>query len=327
MRDDKTPGLAIGIVKDGRLVYARGFGVMKLGEAEQPVTPETIFHMASVTKPFVGTAVMQLVEQGRVDLDSPVTKYLPYFELKDDRFASITVRHLLTHTSGMPDVDDYRWDKPEYDAGSLERHVRSLRDKPLLWAPGTKFAYSNLGYEVLGDLVAKASGKSFEDFVEANILAPLNMTSSTLLVTKADPARIAPGYTTDEHGQATPVAHYPYNRCHTPSSNLHSNVADMAKWVAANLNRGELNGGRILKSSTFDEVWSQSKLFRVGISWFFDDRDGQQVVWHDGDDTGFQTLVKLLPARGIGVIVMANSDEASVMEIGDKAFRSALGKK
>ena len=242
---------------------------------------------------------MQLVEQGRLELDSPVAKYLPYFELNDKRFASITVRHLLTHTSGMPDVEDYHWDKPEYDDGSLERHVRSLRERSLLWAPGTKFAYSNLGYEVLGDLVAKVSGKSFEDYVEANILVPLDMTSSTLLLTKTDPARLATGHTRDEHGQAMPVACYPYNRRHTPSSNLHSNVADMAKWAAANMNRGEFDGHRILRTSSFDEIWSESKLFRVGISWFFDDHDGQQVVWHNGSDTGFQTLVKLLPRAAL----------------------------
>jgi CubicO group peptidase (beta-lactamase class C family) len=110
LREQKIPGVAVGIVEDGRLVYARGFGVMKVGDTSKPVTPETLFHIASVTKPFVATAVMQLVEQDKVDLNAHVTKYLPYFRLKDPRFRFITVRQMLTHTSGMPDVEDYLWD-------------------------------------------------------------------------------------------------------------------------------------------------------------------------------------------------------------------------
>src|SRR5262249_46283807 len=160
------------------------------------------------------------------DLDAPVTRYVPYFRLKDPRYADITVRHMVTHTSGMPDVKDYLWNKPEYDEGALERYVRSLDDKTLLWPPGQKFRYSNMAFEVLGDLVAKVSGMSFEDYVEANILKPVGMKSSTLLYKRADPAKLAAGYTR-RGGSVVPVAHYPYNRAHTPSSNLHSNVEDM----------------------------------------------------------------------------------------------------
>src|SRR5262249_8781154 len=162
-------------------------------------------------KPFVATAVMQLVEQGKVDLDKPVADYLPYFRLKDDRYRSITVRQMLTHTSGMPDVDNYHWDQPEYDDGALERYVRSLQDKELRWHPGSKYAYSNMAYEVLGDLVAKVSGTTFEDDVEANILKPLGMNSSTLLFKKADPAKLATGHTRTKDGTVTPVGQYPYH--------------------------------------------------------------------------------------------------------------------
>ena len=172
MQEAKVPGLAVGIVEAGRPVYVRGFGVMDARDPARPVTAETLFHMASITKPFVATSVMQLAERGRVDLDAPITRYLPYFQLKDPRYRAITVRLMLTHTSGMPDVEDYLWDKPEFDDGALERYVRSLRDKSLRWEPGRKFAYSNMAYEVLGDLVAKVSGMSIEDYVNKNILNP-----------------------------------------------------------------------------------------------------------------------------------------------------------
>jgi len=319
IREEKILGLAVGIVEDGKLVYSRGFGVMNLDGPARPVTTETLFHMASITKPFVATAVMQLVEQDKVDLDAPVTKYLRYFRLKDARYKSITVRQMLTHTSGMTDVDDYQWDKPEFDDGALERYVRSLTDKELRWHPGSKFAYSNMAFEVLGDLVAKVSGESFEDYVEANILRPLGMSSSTLLLKKADPAQVAAGHTRARDGAVKPIAHYPYNRAHSPSSNLHSNVVDMARWMMANLNRGELDGRRILKRSTYDVMWKPAaetgkQGHRVAISWFLDDSKGKHLVVHGGGDDGFRTYVCLCPDRRFGVVMMTNSDFGSAAQ-------------
>jgi CubicO group peptidase (beta-lactamase class C family) len=332
VREEKIPGLAVGIVEGDKLVYARGFGVMKLGGPARPVTPETLFHMASITKPFVATAVMQLVGQGKVELDARVTRYLPYFRLKDTRYESITVRQMLTHTSGMPDVTDYRWDKPEYDDGSLERYVRGLSDQELRWQPGSKFAYSNMAYEVLGDLVAKVSGKSFEDYVEANILEPLGMRSSTLLLKHADPAKLAAGHTRAKDGTVKPIAHYPYNRAHTPSSNLHSNVEDMARWALANLNHGELDGRRILDRSAHDLMWRPAaetgrEGVRVGISWFLEESKGDHLVVHGGGDDGFLTYLCLCPDRGKGVILMTNTDDGRPMKrVLETTISVALGR-
>ncbi len=327
MRDQKIPGFAIGVVRDGKLVYARGFGVMKLGEPKRPITRETLFHMASITKPFVATALMRLVERGKVSLDDPVIKYLPYFRLQDDRYKEITVRQMATHTSGMPDVKNYYWDKPEYDAGALERYVRSLTDKSLMWAPGKQFRYSNMAFEVLGDLVAKVSGKSFDDYVDEEILHPVGMKSSTLLFKKADQAKLAVGYTLTK-GVVVPVAHYPYNRAHTPSSNLHSNVDDMARWIQVNLNRGELDGQRILKSETYDLLWKPASSiperdWKVGISWFLADNTGERIVMHSGGDDGFTTHLAFAPARRAGVVMMANCDHMSSLK---KIWEAAMEK-
>jgi CubicO group peptidase (beta-lactamase class C family) len=312
MRNQKLPGFAIGVVKNGRLVHARGFGLMQLGDPSRPITPQTLFHMASITKPFVATAIMQLVEQGKMSLDDPVIKHLRYFRLKDMRYKEITVRQMVTHTSGMPDVRNYFWNKPEYDDGALERYVRSLNDRCLHWDPGTRFRYSNMAFEVLGDLVAKVSGKSFDDYVDDAILKPVGMKSSTLLYKKADPAKLAMGYTLTK-GAIAPVAHYPYNRAHTPSSNLHSNVEDMARWIFVNLNRGELDGRRILKSSTYDVLWKPAAAppdsdRHVGISWFLAESGGERIVMHSGGDDGFTTHLAFAPARKDGVVMMANCD-------------------
>jgi CubicO group peptidase (beta-lactamase class C family) len=315
LKEQKMPGFAIGVIENGQLIYSRGFGVMKVGEPSRPITPQTLFHMASITKPFVATAIMQLVEQGKVDLDAPVIKYVPYFRLKDPRYKEITVRQMVTHTSGMPDVTNYYWNKPEYDDGALERYVRSLEDKTLRWEPGKKFAYSNMAFEVLGDLVAKVSGQSFDDYVDDKILKPVGMKSSTLLYKKADPDKLATGHT-KKKGEVVPVAHYPYNRAHTPSSNLHSNVEDMARWIQVNLNRGELDGRRILKSSTYDVLWKPAALvpgrgWHVGISWFLADVNGEQIVMHNGGDDGFAAHMAYLPARKAGIVMMTNCDHLS----------------
>src|SRR6185436_17880545 len=253
MAANKIPGLAIGIVKNGKLTYAKGFGVSRLGTAK-PVTTRTLFHMASVTKTFVGTAVMQLVEAGKIDLDAPLARYLPYFKMKDERARAITIRQMLSHTSGIPDVTNYNWDKPEYDDKALERFVRSVANFSLVWAPGEKFGYSNTAYEILGDVIAKVSGESFEDYTSHHILTPLGMKDSTLFMREANPELLASPHVKQD-GQIVVSKVFPYNRAHAPSSTLDSSIEDMSRWAIATLNRGELDGKRILKTTTYDTLW------------------------------------------------------------------------
>lgn len=176
-------GFSVGVVKDNKIVYAKGFGVRDF-ETQEPVTAYSLFHMASISKPFVATAIMQLVEEGKIILDKSLVTYLPYFQLDDERYNEITVRQMLSHVSGMPRAMDYHWDQPEYDEGALERYVRSLADQKLLFTPGDEFSYSNVAYEVLGDVIAKVSGQPFENYEKENILAPLGMDQSTFLKKK-----------------------------------------------------------------------------------------------------------------------------------------------
>jgi CubicO group peptidase (beta-lactamase class C family) len=158
IREQGLPGFAIAVVADNRLAFAAGFGVRNVTSPEDRITTRSLFHMASITKPFVATSLMQLVENGKVNLAAPVVTYLPYFRMADNRYKSITVRQMVTHTSGMPDVADYEWDKPQYDDGALERYVKSLGTLRLEFEPGERFKYSNMAFEILGDLVADASG-------------------------------------------------------------------------------------------------------------------------------------------------------------------------
>ena len=334
VRRQEIPGLAIAVIDDGRIVYEHGFGVLSL-KTPDPVTPRSLFHMASITKPFVATAVMQLVEKGRIRLDAPIATYLPYFKMADPRAATITIEQLLTHTSGMPDVDDYEWDKPQYDDGALERYVRSIANLQLVFGPGERFQYSNMAYEILGDVVAKASGMTFEEYVRRNILEPLAMSDSTLLVTEAAPALMTWGHELDEHGKPIPSKVYPYNRMHTPSSDLHSNVRDMSRWAIANLDGGELDGKRILEKSTRERMWKEAREIAspgpdvrrqaIGLSWFLGQHRGRKIVSHGGGDTGYLTDLVLVPEGRKAVVWMMNVDFLDPAPITRAALDVVLG--
>lgn len=329
MKARHIPGFAIAIVQNQKVVYAAGFGVKNLQNKNDKITPRTLFHMASVTKPFVATAVMQLVENGKVDLEAPIVKYLSYFRMNDERYSTIKVCQMLSHISGMPDVHDYEWDKPQYDDGALERYVRNLTNKSLLSAPGTNFKYSNIAYEVLGDLIAKVSGMSFEDYVKRNILDPIGMKSSTLLVKQADPSLLATPHVIGASYQPMVSKVFPYNRMHAPSSTLYSNVIDMTNWAMANLNRGIFDGKRILKDSTYDVMWKPAgePWKHIGISWFLGKHREYGTISHSGGDTGFVSNLVMIPERSIAVVMMSNFDRAPLAELTTAALDVALGRK
>jgi CubicO group peptidase (beta-lactamase class C family) len=331
IQHSRLPGFAIGVVKDGKLIYAKGFGVAKLG-GNQPITSKSLFHMASVTKTFVATAVMQLVEQGKIDLNTPLVTYLPYFRLNDERYRTVTIREMLSHTSGIPDVQDYHWDKPEYDDGALERFVRSLANEKLVFAPDAKFGYSNTAYEILGDVIAKVSGESFEDYVQHHILTPLGMKDSTLLVRSANPQLLTSPHVM-KNGALVVSKIFPYNRAHAPSSTLYSSIEDMSRWAIANLNHGELDGQRILKQETAESMWrpvvSVSPKTKEGISWFLAEDEGRHFVLHSGGDVGFESLLVLDPEESMAVVAMTNFGDEEKAPVGDfvnMAIRIMLGR-
>ena len=328
MAQADMPGFAIAVVEDQKIVYCAGFGLRSLNSKE-PMSSSSLFHMASITKPFVATSLMQLWEQGKLDLDSTVVKYLPYFRLADPRYKQITVRQMLSHISGMPDVRDYEWDKPQYDDGALERFVRSLGDRTLIAEPGARMQYSNMAFEVLGDVIAKVSGMTFEDYVKRNILEPLGMNSSTLLVKQADPALLTSPHVQNATYEVEVSKVFPYNRMHSPSSTLYSNVLEMSRWAMANLNRGELDGKRILKASTYDLMWKPAgeQFPQIGISWFLNKYKEHAVVTHSGGDTGFVSNLVLLPDKRIAVVMMSNYDRAPLRVLTNAALDVALGLK
>ncbi len=322
--DHDVPGLSVALVRNGEVVYGRSLGVSNI-DAGGAVTCRSLFHMASVTKTFVGIALMQLAERGKIDLDARIVDYLPYFELTDRRYRDITVRQMMSHTSGMPDVLDYEWENPSFDDGALEEYVRGIADQHLIADPGEVFSYSNMAYEVLGDVIAKVSGQSFEDYVEEAILGPLAMKSSRLMVRQANQRLVTTPHLSRLDGGVRVSGVFPYNRKHAPSSTLVSNTFEMTQIARALLNGGELNGKRILQAASIDAMWSPQMRDDVGLSWFFSKRHGERVVSHDGHDRGFRSYLALIPKRQMAVVVSSNYDAAPVVGLGRAVLDVALG--
>ncbi|TFG94433.1 MAG: hypothetical protein E4H13_14885, partial [Calditrichales bacterium] len=307
-----------GVVKNGKILFSGGFGVKNINSKE-PVNESTIFHMASVSKPYVATAIMQLVEAGKVELDKPVITYLPYFRLDELRYKEITVDQMLTHTSGMPDVMDYEWGQDEKATGALTRYTRSLKNEKLIAAPGEKWQYSNMAFEVLGNLVEQVSGLRFDEYMRKNILDPLKMKQSSFLIDEKYKSLYADPHIRNLTIQASEI--YPYNPKHAPSSTLHSNAVDMCRWAIANLNRGQYENSRILKVASYNLLWqahsTASDDISIGLSWFMSKKNERVRIHHGGGDLGFSTYLCLEPKTMSAVVVLTNHDYSPVEAIND----------
>ncbi len=313
-QESQTVGFAISIIDDGELIYAQGFGEKALGGGD-PITTKSVFHWASVSKPLVATGIMQLAERGKLDIDTKLVDVLPGYVVTEPKQKEITIRQILLHTSGMPDVEDYGWDKPEFDDGALQRWA--LKDSPraLLFEPGTERKYSNVGFEVLGAVIERVSGKSFEQYMANNIFAPLKMNNTTFIYPDVPPSRRTQGHSGDP-GAKTAVDDYPYNRRHAPSSTLNTNVEDMARYALALMNGGALDGVRILETETLADMWAPRWTIRedpysaATMGWVHADQNGQRMLRHFGWDDGFRSALLIMPDEGQAILFVTNDEGA-----------------
>ncbi|MBV7267574.1 serine hydrolase domain-containing protein [Winogradskyella luteola] len=306
-----APGIAFGIITNDTIVYADAHGI-KSRDTKEPLTTSSLFHMASVSKPFVATAIVQLAERGKIDLDEKLIHYLPYYTMADERYKDITIKHMLTHTSGIPNIDDYGWDKPEYDDGAVERYARSQKNIKLDFTPGKKYSYSNPAFDILCDVIAKTSGMTFENYMKKNIFEPIGMKNSTFFKPDVPKDLETQPHVLGDSLQLVVSKIYPYNRRHAGSSTLHSNVEDMLLWANVYLNKGSINGKQIFNEASYELLTSfhfPEGEKQVCLSWFFGKLNDSPLYYHSGRDTGYSTFFSFMPEQKSAVIMMTNTDK------------------
>jgi CubicO group peptidase (beta-lactamase class C family) len=306
------PGLAVAVVQDGRIASLRGLGIAAPG---RPMTPQTPLIIGSVSKSFTVLALMQLVEAGKIDLDAPVQQYIPWFCHADrDAAARITLRHLLTHTSGIS-----RYDGRVLLGGrggkSLEQSVRDLRSLKLSQPVGSLFQYSNTNYLIVGLIVEVVSGQSFGAYIQEHIFAPLGMKHSYTSEEATMHGGLACGY---RYWFGLPFPYRaPYLDDAVPAAFLAASVEDQARYALALLNGGKLDGGSVLSPAGIAElhrpqVVATSPGASYALGWQVEKLGGVSIVRHGGEVSNFLAEVVLAPAHNLGVVVLTNANNGMI---------------
>jgi CubicO group peptidase (beta-lactamase class C family) len=320
MQRQHIPGLSLLVVKDGKTVLAQGFGLSNV-ELQVPVKPETVFQSGSMGKQFTATAVMMLMEEEKVGLDDPLTKYFPEAPAA---WKKVTVRELLSHTAGFGDYPkdlDLQKDLKEED------ELKIVEGIPLAFAPGTKWDYSNLGYMTLGVLIHRVTGEFYGDFLEQRIFQPLDMQTARIISeadivpNRAAGYRLVKGELKNQEWVAPTINT-------TADGSLYFSILDLAKWDAA------LNTEKLLKKSSLDLMWTPVKLKNgepnkgdYGFGWFVEQRHGHRCIRHDGAWQGFETTIDRYVDDHLTVVVLANLAESKPSKIAEHVAEMYLGEK
>jgi len=328
MRSHQVQGLSIAVVDDQKLVWARGFGYADV-KHKVPALPETLYRIGSITKVITAVTVFKLAEDGRIDPDQPLVSLVPEFAVRSrfEHAKPVTPRALLAHHGGMP--SDYlrgMWvDRPD----SLAELVQDLHEESLASPPETLYKYSNIGYSLLGRAIERVSGESFAAAVRRLLLQPAGMTQTVFALNPLTRPCASKGY---RNGQE---AHSP-NLRDAPAGGLYSTVLDLVRFLSVLFADGRVGGCQVLKPGTVSSLFTPQYPglafdfgHQVSPAWMLKGLEvsaGETVAWHNGGAPPFQAHVSLLPARKLGVVVLANSDEAAqiVTEIGVKALQLAL---
>ncbi len=300
MERQKIPGVALAVIKDGKPLIVKGYGFANL-EHQVPVKPDTFFQSASVGKQFTAMAVMLLVEDGKIELDQKVSKYLDVPETWKD----ITVRHLLTHTSGLPRSVgfDERRDYTDTETWALIKQGSPTNP------PGEIWRYSNLGYLTLGFLVTKVSGKPYYSFMQERVFKPLGMTTARTISEEDIVPNRAAGYRL-VNGEVKNQEWVSPSMNSGPDGSFYFTIRDMVKWDDA------LTKGKLLSKSSYEQMWTPVRLANgkeqvYGFGWVLNRLNGKRVIAHNGSWQGFKLIIARYPDNGLSVIVLANSADAN----------------
>ena len=319
----QVPGAAVAVVENGAVTHQMGFGEKQLGK-DDPVQADTLFGIGSATKMLVASAVLTLREQGKVDLDAPVTSYVPTFQLTGADPSSVHVRHVLDHTSGLPDLG------MALCAQSLSEWFNDPAQVTPLWsAPGKLWNYSNRNYALAGLLLENVSGQPFAQAMQTRVFGPAGMAGATFEPTVAMAGDHSLGHVLDAQGNLQPVELDTINcPVMAPAGGaFYASAPDMARFAKALLAKG----APVLKSdsvSAMEELESETHWFpgeSYGFGLFARDTQGTRVYYHGGEDGRFTTTVVLVPSRQFAVVVLLNSGMGYPEVIAQKALDLFLG--
>jgi len=302
MKSRQIPGLALLVIRDGKIVKAQGYGLANV-ELQVPVKPETVFQSGSVGKQFTATAVMMLVEEGKVSLEDPLTKFFPD---APPAWKSVSVRHLLSHTGGFGDYPknfDFHHDRTE------DEMLKLVESQPLAFPPGSKWEYSNLGYLTLGVLIHRVTGQFYGDFLHERIFAPLGMNTRIIsepdiIPNRAAGYRLVKGELKNQEWVAPSINT-------TADGSLYFTILDLAKWDAA------LYTEQLLKRTSLQQMWTPVKLNDgkenpegYGFGWRIRAVRGHRLIEHAGAWQGFTTHISRYVNDKLTVVVLTNLEGA-----------------
>ena len=300
MTKRQIPGVALTVIQDGKEVKTGSYGVANI-ELRVPVKPETVFEIGSITKQFTAAGILLLAQDGKLSVDDKLSQHLKNLP---DAWTNITLRHLLTHTSGLKSytgLDGFELTKHL----TQEQFIKTIGAQPLEFQPGDAWKYCNTGFSFLGYVIENVSGKRYWDFMGEHIFQPLGMTCTTDRL----PVRIIPNRATGYEQKNHVLINRDYDLTDVFSAGaIASTIGDLAKWNAM-LDRDDL-----LHSSTKDQMWTPAKLndgklTKYGFGWFVDSIDGHKNIGHSGSTSGFSASIQRFPKDKLAVILLTNTDE------------------
>ncbi|MBC7870424.1 MAG: beta-lactamase family protein [Chitinophagaceae bacterium] len=315
-------GANLSIVQNGEVLYTAGYGFRNI-ETEQAVTPETLFSIGSVSKSFTALAVAQQVDAGNLDLDTPIIDYVPNLTYTDPRFEQVTLRHLLSHTSGLPVMDTLWY------AGTVESRdalITEFAMQTFDTEPGATYVYNNVAYALAGYVLEQVTGETWEDYIRAHIFTPLEMTESVVSFDEmAQTSNYALPHLLNIREGAVPQALFEYIDLIAPAGAIDSNPVNMANYALLQLGDGTFNGERVVSQELLEEMHAVTSEVTegYGLGWVNTSYEGYDLVWHNGAIDGFTAALFLVPSESLGVTILTNSD---ALEGGDSFVQAgALG--
>lgn len=337
VKDWEVPGLAIAVVKDDKIVFAKGYGVRELGKPA-PVTDRTLFAIGSTTKAFTAATLAILVDEGKLKWDDSPTKYLAGFRLYDPYVTrEMTVRDLLTHRLGL-DRGDLLWYASPYDRAEVLNRVRYLKPASSM---RSRYGYQNIMFLAAGQIVPSITGREWDDFVRERIFVPLGMTATgTSVRTLASSNDVAtPHARLDDKVQ--PVAWRNIDNI-APAGSINSNVFEMAQWIRLQLGQGVFEGKRLISTAAMKEMHTPQIVQRIGgsterlfpeihfsmygLGWGMNDYRGRKTLTHGGGIDGMAALVAMMPEEKVGVVLLTNINGSSPNSaLAYKVFDAFLG--